>query len=80
MTQTQAAVQNYFPYMVRRQPDGPEATFDGPEATLMVRRQQHFPSVLLDGPEATFDGPEATLMVRRQQHFCSLLPDGSEAT
>ena len=60
--------------MVRRQPDGPEATFDGPEATLMVRRQQHFPSVLLDGPEATFDGPEATLMVRRQQHFCPLQP------
>ena len=52
--------------MVRRQPDGPEATFDGPEATLMVRRQQHFCSVQLDGPEAT-------LMIRRQ-HFCPLQP------
>ena len=71
---------NFFPYMVRRQPDGPEATCDGPEATLMVRRQQHICSVLTDGPEATCDGPEATLMVRRQQHFCPVLPDGPEAT
>ena len=30
----------FFPYMVRRQPDGPEATCNGPELTLMVRWQQ----------------------------------------
>ena len=41
--------------MVRKQPDGPEATCDGPEATLMVRRQQIFVPCYGDGPEATCD-------------------------
>ena len=46
--------------------DGPEATRDDPEATLMVRMQQILNFREIDGPEATRDGLEATLMIRMQ--------------
>ena len=45
--------------------DGPEATRDCSEATLMVR-QQKIIFRNIDGPEATRDRSEATLIVRMQ--------------
>ena len=51
--------------------DGPEATRDHSEATVMVWRQQKDDFRKGDGLEATCDGSEAIMMVRRQQKIIS---------
>ena len=68
-----ADVTNVFLYKVPRQHycsggnfDGPEATGDYLEASLMVRRHQKIIFCKTDGAEAICDCSEATLMVWRQ--------------
>ena len=69
------SVAPHYSPVTRRSSPGAAKIFSvhGPEATLMVRRQQVF--VPRYG-----DGPEATLMIRRQQVFVPCYSDGPEAT